>query len=164
MRVGLGKRSCSATLNCHAGRRGRSLWGGRPSRLREAVVWVPEGLEAAGVFVPAEACGTSSAAGTCAACSGSRSADIQLRRVRGCLQQAPGSSVTPDESASATAGSTPSRPRFDLPRFQGGFRVEAEGHSASGGGSEAVLPTSWTARTGDSASGKDAVVWRGRQC
>ena len=78
--------------------------------------------------------------------------------------QAPGPSVTPDESASATAGSTPLRPRFDLPRLQGGFRVEAEGHPASGGESEAVLPTRWTARTGDSASGKDAVVWRGRQC
>ena len=40
--------------------------------------------------------------------------------------------------ASATAGSTPLRPRFGLSRLQGGFPVETEGHSASGGGSEAV--------------------------
>ena len=72
------------------------------------------------------------------ACPVPHSADLQLRRVRGCLQQAPDPSVTPGESASATAVSTPLRPRFDLPRLQGGLRVETEGHSASGGGSEAV--------------------------
>ena len=97
---------------------------------------VPEGLEVAGVFVPPEARGTSSAVGTCTACSRSRSSDLQLRRVRGCLRQAPGPSVTPDESASATAGSTPLRPRFDLPRLQGGFPVETEGHSALEVGAE----------------------------
>ena len=90
----------------------------------------------------------------------SRSADFQLRRVRRCLHQAPGPWVAPGESASTTAGRTPLRPRFDLPRLQGGFPVKTEGHSASGGGSEAgsspfrmtrlQLPTSWTARTGDS--------------
>ena len=74
-------------------------------------------MEAAGIFVPAEACGTSSALGACAACSRSRSSDLQLRRVRGCVQQAPGPSVTPDESASATAGSTQLRPRFEFAPF-----------------------------------------------
>ena len=45
---------------------------------------------AAGVFVPAEARGASSAVGACAGCS--RSSDLQLRRIRCCLQQAPGPS------------------------------------------------------------------------
>ena len=102
--------------------------------------------------------------------------------VRCCLLRAPGNSVASNESASATARGTPLRPRFGLYRLQGGFRVETEGHSASGGGSEAVRfgmdvwnagaffrmtlcqpPTSKTARTGDSASEKDEVIWRGRQ-
>ena len=61
------------------------------------------------------------------------------------------------------------------------FRSRPKGHSASGGGSEAVrlgiaerssrfrmtrwqLPTSKTARTSDSVSGRDEVMVRGRQC
>ena len=98
----------------------------------------PTGMEATGVFVPTEARGTSSAVGACAGCSRSRSSYIRLRRVRCCLLQAPGPSVASNESASATAGGTPLRPRFGLSRLQGGFPVETEGHSASGGGSEAV--------------------------
>ena len=95
-------------------------------------------MEATCVFAPTEARGTSSAVGACAGCSRSRSSDIRLRRVPCCLLQAPGPSVALNESASATAGGTPFRPRFGLSRLHGGFPVETEGHSASGGGSEAV--------------------------
>ena len=49
-----------------------------------------------------------------------------------------GSSVASNESPSATAGSTPLRPRLGVSRLQGGFSVETEGHSASGGGSETM--------------------------
>ena len=68
--------------------------------------------------------------------------------MRCCLLQAPGPSVASNESASATAGDTPLRPRFGLSCLQGGFPVETEGHSASVGGSEAVRlgMANWSAR------------------
>ena len=57
--------------------------------------------------------------------------NIQLRRVRCCILHAPGSSVASNKSPSATAGSTPLRPRLGVSRLQGRFSVETEGHSTS---------------------------------
>ena len=120
------------------GARAAAGWGGKPLRLREAVVWFPTGVEASGVFVPAEARGTSSAVWASASCSGSHSPNIQLRRVRCSILHAPGSSVASNESPSATAGSTPLRPRLGVSRLQGRFSVETEGHSTSWGGSDTM--------------------------
>ena len=72
----------------------------------------------------------------------SRSSYVRLRRVRCYLLHAPGPSVASNESASATVGGTPLRPRLGLSRLQG------RDHSASGGGSEAVRfgMENWSAR------------------